>query len=631
MKDACIILIACTLFLSLFVITHPINICKASSTITVGPEGPPMYDYSKISYAIDNASAGDSINVYSGTYNENLIINKQIILMGIDGKSSTIINGKDAYKQTIHIKVDDVTINGFTIKNSIGADNEYSCIYLNYTTGCTVSNCLIKDGKDGIDIVGSTDSSIRDNIFEDNEGHGINLLQSNNNDIEYNTIRNNYQNGIKLYQSSSNTIYDNSINGNGQNGINAVISNSNTFFYNDFSDNFNENAYDSGSNSWNYNSQGNFWDDYGGVDENPEDGIGDNPYNIPGGSNQDLYPLGDFIEVNQKPVATILSISPNPAVFGQNVHFEGDATDDGTIINWRWEISGIIVKTSEDFDYSNIPVGTHSVSFKVQDDDLEWSDVKYDTITITSTINTNPIITEMKIMPTDTTYGKSVFFYGEGSDSDVGDSVIGYYWSSDIEGFLSNDNSFSSTTLSIGTHVISFKVKDTYNAWSDISTLDLIINPDPLIKNNKPVCDPGGPYTGYINKSVNFDGSNSYDSDPGDSIISYNWDFGDDTEGQGSKVEHTYNKIGTYTITLIVKDSQGEYSYNTTTIKIFENNQNNNGNGNNKNKDENNNDSNNNTNDKDDDKIVIPGFEIIIIFIALSIFIIIRRKKMINL
>ena len=44
------------------------------------------------------------------------------------------------------------------------------------------------------------------------------------------------------------------------------------------------------------NGTGNYWDDYTGSDEN-HDGIGDTPYNISGGSNQDLYPLMHHFEM----------------------------------------------------------------------------------------------------------------------------------------------------------------------------------------------------------------------------------------------------------------------------------------------------------------------------------------------
>ncbi|RLF59113.1 MAG: hypothetical protein DRN27_03535 [Thermoplasmata archaeon] len=66
-------------------------------------------------------------------------------------------------------------------------------------------------------------------------------------------------------------------------------------YHNNLIDNF-RNTHDWGTNIWHNSSlmQGNYYSDYTGVDAN-EDGIGDIPYNISGGSNQDLYPLMNSI------------------------------------------------------------------------------------------------------------------------------------------------------------------------------------------------------------------------------------------------------------------------------------------------------------------------------------------------
>jgi len=56
-------------------------------------KGYPIYvKYSSIQEAINNADHGDTIFVSSGTYYENVVVNKTVSLIGED-VSSTIING----------------------------------------------------------------------------------------------------------------------------------------------------------------------------------------------------------------------------------------------------------------------------------------------------------------------------------------------------------------------------------------------------------------------------------------------------------------------------------------------------------------------------------------------------------
>ena len=52
-----------------------------------------------------------------------------------------------------------------------------------------------------------------------------------------------------------------------------------------------------------------------------------------------------------------------------------------------------------------------------------------------------------------------------------------------------------------------------------------------------------------------FDGTESYD--PDGQVLSYLWDFGDNTTSTEPVVTHTYEKAGDYTVTLTVKDASG--------------------------------------------------------------------------
>ncbi len=84
--------------------------------------------------------------------------------------------------------------------------------------------------------------------------------------------------------------------------------------------------------------------------------------------------------------------------------------------------------------------------------------------------------------------------------------------------------------------------------------------------NSMPIAKPGGPYTGYVNTTISFNGTESYD--PDGEIHAYTWDLGDQTIKNGSQITHRYTSEGNYTITLTVTDDKGSSSSNTTTARI---------------------------------------------------------------
>jgi hypothetical protein len=93
------------------------------------------------------------------------------------------------------------------------------------------------------------------------------------------------------------------------------------------------------------------------------------------------------VYANSLPIAIIDSITPDPAEQGKDtVKFRGHGTDsDGSVVayNWRSDKDGFL-SDKEDFDKpaSDLSIGTHTVYFKVQDDDGAWSTEVTEDLTI---------------------------------------------------------------------------------------------------------------------------------------------------------------------------------------------------------------------------------------------------------
>jgi len=499
-------------------------------------------DYTSIQESINSANVSDIVHVNSGTYTENIIINKSIILTG-DGNSNTIINGAGDHTITI-TSTNNVTISNLNINNSGGSE---ASIYLSISSDCIISNNVIRNGGNGLFLVNSNNNIIRDNTAIESNNVGIYFYNSDGNEISGNDIQNNNVNGIYLYSTSSD----------------------NYIYLNDFSDTIGPHGEDRGNNYWYYNQQGNYWDDYNDYDSD-EDGIGDSPYIIDSDS-QDIYPLGDFLSYNI-PVAYIDSISPNPAIDGNTISFQGHGTDDGTIIEWEWSssIDGVF-GTSEDCSTSSLSTDTHTIRYRVKDNHDQWS--SYDEISLLISSqnqdppnnppdNSEPIASIVSVNPLESTQGSEVFFHGYGSGT-----IQQYQWISSIDGNLSQQSSFSDTTLSIGTHTIYFKVKDTNEVWSEEDSIILIVQ-EATSDNIKPISYPQSPSEGQVNVSVLLDASLSYD--PDGNITKYQWDFGDNTTGTGKIISHVYFEVGDFLISLIVTDEDNAETTNTTIISIVQ-------------------------------------------------------------
>jgi len=148
----------------------------------VGGSGP--NNYTKIQDAIDNASDGDTVFVFNGTYIGYVIINKAIHLLGED-KYTTNIIGYFAY--TLSIIADSVYMSGFTIQydrcqgEGVRIDSSYN----------TFTNNIIDIPNDRVRVFGHN-NTISNNIIKNTYLY----ITSDDNIISGNSFMNFYHDSI---------------------------------------------------------------------------------------------------------------------------------------------------------------------------------------------------------------------------------------------------------------------------------------------------------------------------------------------------------------------------------------------------------------------------------------------------
>lgn len=141
-------------------------------TLYVGGSGPG--NYSSIQDAIDNASDGDTIFVFNGTYglaHSTIRVYKSINLIG-ENKVNTIINGT-----SIWVNVSEVMISSFTLQNN-------SPILLISSNNITITNNILNN------TVGITMFYSDNNIFSENTFFNCGLLLWGYNNLVYNNTVN---------------------------------------------------------------------------------------------------------------------------------------------------------------------------------------------------------------------------------------------------------------------------------------------------------------------------------------------------------------------------------------------------------------------------------------------------------
>ncbi len=189
---------------------------NATRMLFVGGTG--TGNYTLIQAALDNATSGDTIYVFPGTYQETLRINTPVRLIGAD-TNSTIIDGQNT-DFVVTINAGNSTLSGFTIVHS-KMKFPWAGVYVTSDYN-TISQNILTDNFYGMQLGFSVHHNlILNNTIHHNGRCGVYFNHASFNILKGNSVYDQPVNGFGLFEfSNSNTIVDNMFSDNRNTGVN---------------------------------------------------------------------------------------------------------------------------------------------------------------------------------------------------------------------------------------------------------------------------------------------------------------------------------------------------------------------------------------------------------------------------
>jgi parallel beta-helix repeat protein len=263
-------------------------------------------DFKKISWAVGNASEGDTVRIESGSYSESqIVVDKTVTLIG-DSAENTLIDGGETVQCIFQVIANNVILENLTLQNTSSAVYPPTpAVRLSNAANVTIQDVFSKNVGCGVEIMSSNFTRISDGKIS-NATYGVLVHDSSYNVIAGNTLEND---SIGVWVTGPTSSY-------------------NMVFHNNFDDQnplIDYGSFESLDDG--YPSGGNFWSNYAESDllsgqyqnETGSDGILDKGYSAGPLEFLDRYPFSHpltEVEVTEDGSSFSLQISTNSTLTG---------------------------------------------------------------------------------------------------------------------------------------------------------------------------------------------------------------------------------------------------------------------------------------------------------------------------
>ena len=184
-----------------------------STAGTIGTISVPAI-FSTIQGGINAASAGNTVKAEAGMYDEDVLVDRSVSLLGSGAGSTTIRGVIGGDSATVRVAASNAEIAGFTITrqgnnltdwNNSGLNSAGIAIQGMASTGTIIHDNVITGNRTGIDINNSSGHAIRNNIIADNRTGMILRNQTDNLTVVENEIADNWTVGVLFLDGSLGT------------------------------------------------------------------------------------------------------------------------------------------------------------------------------------------------------------------------------------------------------------------------------------------------------------------------------------------------------------------------------------------------------------------------------------------